>query len=230
MSTPFDSQVPLPGYADTPNEDPLSNGGRWTQLATLPQWLYRVTGEIQPTPSGSFTAGESLWNPETWTDSSVCWRCSNLQFGGPIAAKLRASADGASGYYKGEFKIVSGTLTWTVYKRVGGGSETVLASDVTSVPTVQTNDRFGFSVIGTEIIVWHQARVDPATPSPINAGWTPVITVTDTALPGPGYMTLVVGGLGSGFFAPYGGPLFPTGGNGDVAPGTPVMDINVRVA
>ena len=223
MSTPFDLQPIL--VPDSPNENPLSNGGKWSSI-TGESPLERIGGFM--VWSHDQVGGEMLWNPQTWTDASICAVCNNFSFGGPAAFKLRADSTGLSTYYKGQF---SGTQDWEIYKRVNGGAETLIGSNTSSGNGLRTNDRIGFAVIGSTISLWWQARASLTVPSVITDNWTDMISVTDTDIADAGYLTVGLVGSETEIFGMRGGSLFainPGGGGTGFGPGSPTFNVAIR--
>lgn len=228
MSTPFDGQPIL--IADSPDESPLSNGGKFTNLP-VGIALRRFAGKIVPINDGAIWLGESLWNPERFTDISMCWIVNNYSFGGPIAIKFRADATGLDTFYEGRVSGAGGG-TWEIWKRVSGGTETLVGGGSGGPSPVQAFDRIGFAAIGTALTLWYQARISsPLGPQALPDNWVTVVSATDSDITDPGYMTLRLGGSETEVYQGNGGALFPFppgNGGGNVGPRIPSFNVSIR--
>jgi hypothetical protein len=69
--------------------------------------------------------------------------------------------------------------TWSV-RRIDNGMATQLGAVATQ--TVGAGSRLGFTVVGTTITAWYAPTA--------TAGWTQVLTVTDSTYQGAGYIAL----------------------------------------
>lgn len=219
MATPFDtSPIVVP---DTPDQDPLSDGGRWLSLNGSS--LRRINGYISTEP-GPVDA-RMAWIDASFTDASVCFVFNNNPVGYILDLFLRATLDGLN-YYRAE--IIGPGSNWTLYKRVGGGTETELASAAGA--NLVAFDRFGFAAIGTAISAWAQAGTGTGT-SPLSTGWTEIVSATDSSLT-DGYFGIGGASAELEIYQGRGSSLFPIGdgGGGDVAPATPYFDVNIRIA
>lgn len=218
MPTPFESLPALAGYTDSPNENPLSNGGRWVSIDPSLAGLKREGGSIVPIPRGvDDWSGESLWVPQFYTDAAFSWRCTNFSFGGPIYMKLRATSDGLNSYYRGAYDGV-GSNNWNIWKKIDGGSEELLGNAGVVSDGMRVNDRIGFSSLGNALALWYLPRVSLTVPRAVNSpDWQVMVSVTDDDL-ASGYFTLglsgteteVLEGYGSGVFGPELGPASPS--------------------
>lgn len=203
MATPFDHELIL-DTGGTP-EDPLSQGGNWIPIAgDLVRWLFQEIRGPQTQPT---IYSESLWGREQFTDCAFTMISGNwgllsdlLQF------KVRASADAVTDYYQGRMTETGFDLSKSV-----GGVVTSLGSTGSNL-NFQVFDRFGMAAIGSTISVWKQDHLgspgDPNYgPNVITDGWHQVISVTDTDLPGPGYMTIAVQGIETEIYNVSGGSV-----------------------
>jgi hypothetical protein len=221
MSTPFDGQPLL--IPDTPDENPLSNGGRFTRIVSAGPGLRREGGHIVPINDGAIWTGEALWNPVFFKNGSICWIVNNISAGGPIRIKLRASADGLTTYYEGSF---AGAASWAIKKRVDGGSESTIDSTGAG-PSLTTFDRIGFVTVDDGIELWHQTHLAGPAVSPLPDNWTQIVAVTDSDIPGPGYTTLGLGGSETELYGGFGGGLFPIGA--EVGARSPSFQVDLRM-
>lgn len=229
MTTPFSTLPTLAGYADTPDENPLSNGGKFVQLEGDGS-LRRISGEIQPQAEGDLH--HSIWIPQFYTDFAITWVLGDIS-GFELDLRVRASADGTTSYYEGHVDNgAPGVGNYELLKRVGGGSTSSLATDAAG-PDPETFDRIGIAVIGTSLELWHQAHTgdvgDPdygPTALSDDLSWTQVLTATDSDL-ASGYFVLGLGGLTAAVFQASGSGVFPGSGDTDTRSGSLAVDIRI---
>jgi hypothetical protein len=223
VTTPFDTQPIL--IPDEPiDDDPLSNGGKWTYLNGDP--LRRAGGGYTTTQPGG-AIGEMLWNPQFFLDAAVCWVYNNNPAtSGYIAMKLRADPP-ATTYYLGEWDHGAGD-TWVIYQATG--STPFALGTVSGGPSFLAGDRIGFAVIGTALSMWKQDRISAGVPSALPNNWTQIISTTGTTVADAGFMTLRLGGLETEVFGARGAGLFSIGTSGAFAVSSPSFDVDIRVA
>jgi hypothetical protein len=229
MSTPFDTApVFIP---DVPiNEDPISNGGKWTYISGSA--LRRAGGGYTTTQPGG-AVGTMLWNADFFEDGAICWIYNNNPaLGESITMYLRSSTTLSTSYF-GVWNSTPSPDEWKIGKVVSGVQSTLTSTGSGPSTAFLAGDRIGFATEGTTISLWYQERAGVATPSALNANWTQVLTATDSAITGSGYTALSLGGIENEWYGARGGATFPvggtgSGGGGSVAAGSPTFNVQIR--
>lgn len=150
------------------NENPLSDGGNWTEFLFYGQPLQLVSnqakGQVPPTTPASY------WVPSTFTDCEVY--CDVVSFGdGGIDLILRINPADNSNYF------CTFTPTGFTLYRSPLGSTTIISS---GTATISPGDTIGLRAIGSVISVWVKH----------NGIWDVLDAETDTSVTGAGHIGL----------------------------------------
>jgi hypothetical protein len=194
VASPFDNAGAFNFAVGLVNNDVISQAGHWADSSRLSPGLRYSNGTFVPINASPWD-GEAIWLDDQWDNVAVAWLIDSGTE--TIGIKLRSDITALSTYYYGEWH--GQDSSWHIYKRVGGGSPSLIADTGASYSIHgKTFDRIGFVTDKDQISLWHQERIDGTHPqTDITAAWTQILSVTDSAISGLGYMCLAIEGLGA---------------------------------
>lgn len=164
------------------NEDPLSDGGRWTNRIDPVNHNDMQTASNLCAPPTTVGPGSAWWNPNYFgPDVEAYYTVSALTADNGylrvFARVIDPRTNGAKGYMV-QINILSGTDTTELYRMDSATSFTQIGSTFSANWTAGW--KIGLECIGSTITAYQNT----------GGGWTSIITATDETYPGSGFAAI----------------------------------------